>query len=146
DALEDRILLAISLTPVNRPVPATEGALIDDHVVFSFVNTGTPTSAASFIATINWGDGTPVTAGTVIERSNQSFDVLGSHTYAEEQSYPVHVTITDLQGNVLLPTSFQSSHVTLEQLVADVPTITADNHDSHLVNPWGIAFDAGGPL
>ena len=36
--------------------------------------------------------------------------------------------------------------MTLEPLVADDPAIIADNHDAHLVNPWGIAFDAGGPL
>jgi hypothetical protein len=51
---------------------------------------------ASFAtATINWGDGTPVSyvdvpAGTV----------SGSHTYAEEGVYPLTVVVTDLDGTV----------------------------------------------
>jgi len=144
ELLEERVLLA--LVPVSRPVPAIEGFLVDNQVVFSFANTGRPAPASSFVATINWGDGTPATAGTVVERSGGYFDVTGSHTYAEEKAYPIHVTIGDTAGDILLPTAFQASHVTLEPLVADVSTITADNHDAHLVNPWGIAFDAGGPL
>jgi hypothetical protein len=50
-----------------------------------------PASFAS--ATIDWGDGTPVTSGSISGDA-----IAGSHTYAEEGSFAVTVTVTDLDG------------------------------------------------
>jgi hypothetical protein len=53
-------------------------------------------TSADFTATINWGDGTPSTAGTVVAGAD-GFVVLGSHTFATaDPADPVTVTITDL--------------------------------------------------
>ena len=52
------------------------------------------------VATIDWGDGTPVTAGTVVQDAQlppgggTSFHVEGSHTYTEESATPYTVTVT----------------------------------------------------
>ena len=92
------------------------------------------------------GDGTPLTAGTVVANIAGGFEVTGTHTYAEEGSYPVNVQVVNLHDGDASPTPFQANHPTQETLVSDVSTITADNHDPHLVNPWGIAFDEGGTV
>jgi large repetitive protein len=140
--LEPRLLLA--LTPINRPVPAVEGTLFDNGIAFSFTDTVRNDTASDFEASISWGDGTPITAGTVVANGTGGFDVHGSHTYAEEGSYVVAVTVTDVLTGATVPSVSQASHVTMEPLVSDVSSITADNHDPNLINPWGIAFDAGG--
>ena len=46
-------------------------------------------------ATINWGDGTPATAGTLtINVASGLFDIHGSHTYAASGTYPIAITAT----------------------------------------------------
>jgi hypothetical protein len=44
-------------------------------------------------ATIDWGDGTPASPGT-ITGGNGSFSVAGTHTYAQAGSYTITVTVT----------------------------------------------------
>lgn len=48
-------------------------------------------------ATIDWGDGSPSSSGTVAPAltDNGSYTVSGSHTYTEEGKYTVKVTVTD---------------------------------------------------
>jgi hypothetical protein len=59
--------------------------------VFNDLNLGDTTS--SFTASIDWGDGSPPTAGTVTGGPGL-FTVSGSHAYADEGSPPVSVTLT----------------------------------------------------
>ena len=46
-----------------------------------------------YTATIDWGDGTPATAGTV-SLAGGTFSVSGNHTYGEEGVYPIKTAIT----------------------------------------------------
>jgi phosphodiesterase/alkaline phosphatase D-like protein len=46
-----------------------------------------------YSATIDWGDGSPVSGGTV-SLSGATFSVSGSHTYQEEGDFPITTTIT----------------------------------------------------
>ena len=62
------------------------------------------TRRATFTASINWGDGTPTTSGSV-SGSNGNFTVSGGHTYADEGSFPLSVTITDTSNNKTLALS-----------------------------------------
>jgi hypothetical protein len=48
-----------------------------------------------FAATIDWGDGSPVTAGT-IATDDQQFIVTANHTYSTGGSFTVTVTISDV--------------------------------------------------
>ena len=57
-------------------------------------------------ATINWGDGTPVEAGTVDESpfgppgstAGADGEVSGSHAYGDDGAYTVTVTVIDDNG------------------------------------------------
>ena len=55
--------------------------------------------AADFVATINWGDGTPASAGTVSPALGV-FVVSGTHTYAKAGSYTTTTSIVDPGGSI----------------------------------------------
>jgi hypothetical protein len=86
-----------NLTPGTATIAAgSEGlAPADPTATFTDANTGAP--ASDFTANITWGDGA-TTSGTVTG-SGGSFSVAGSHSYAEEGSYPVAINVTDAGGN-----------------------------------------------
>jgi hypothetical protein len=83
---------------------ATEGvALADSTTVAAFTDTNTSDTASSFMATIDWGDGT-TTSGTVAGSSG-AFTVTGGHTYADEGNFALGVTITETANSTTLPLS-----------------------------------------
>jgi hypothetical protein len=61
-------------------------ALAGSTTVLTFTDSNLSDLASGFTAIIDWGDGTPVTPGT-IAGSNGSFSVLGGHTYADEGDF-----------------------------------------------------------
>src|SRR5262249_22318163 len=81
------------ITATGKNVSATEGAAFTGAVA-SFSDPDTGATAGEYTATINWGDAT-TSAGTVSGPTGGPFSVNGTHTYAEEGSYSVTVTITD---------------------------------------------------
>jgi hypothetical protein len=84
-----------------RLTTATEGrALPSTTTVATFTDTNITDRASTFKATINWGDGTTTTG--VVSGSKGTFTVKGGHTYADEGSFPLSVTITDTANNTSL--------------------------------------------
>src|SRR5215470_1781463 len=74
-------------------VSAIEGtALPGDTDVASFTDGTLTDTAASFVATIDWGDGV-TTTGTVVGSSG-NFTVEGGHTYADDDFVLPVVTVT----------------------------------------------------
>ncbi|HLJ91770.1 MAG TPA: PKD domain-containing protein, partial [Gemmataceae bacterium] len=74
-----------------------------------FTDPGGPEPVSHYAATIDWGDGTPTTAG-VIAVSGGVFTVSGSHTYTQQPSLPVTVTIThELTSVVVVDTATVSA-------------------------------------
>ncbi len=73
---------------VNEPVSGPVAAFSDDDV---------DAAASTYTATIDWGDGSPPSTGTVAG-SGGNFTVTAPHTYTTVGSYPVKVTITDGLG------------------------------------------------
>ena len=64
------------------------------NTTFTDANPGDHT--ADFTATIDWGDGTAPTTGTVSYNSvTKVYTVAGSHIYAEEGTYTPTVTVKD---------------------------------------------------
>jgi parallel beta-helix repeat protein len=97
----DAALNAGQLTP---PAP-TEGISTGDVVLFHFSDANPGATAADYTAVVNWGDGSsdssvaanPVVS--VVANPNGGFDVVGSHTYAEEASgLTFAVTVQDVGG------------------------------------------------
>ena len=84
------------------PVSFTQGGAAGNVVVamFSEANGG---PASDFSATINWGDGAPPTAGTVVQDSvatataPATYSVLGSHVYTSS-ALTIKVSIVDHNG------------------------------------------------
>jgi hypothetical protein len=73
---------------------ATEGQSFSGTV--ATVTDGDPMDkAAEYSATINWGDGTSSTPGTVSGPDGGPYNVNGTHTYAEEGTFTVKVHVTD---------------------------------------------------
>jgi hypothetical protein len=69
-----------------------EGIALNNVAVANFTDSS-PQPVGNYSATIDWGDGSPVTTGTVAT-SGGGFVVNGSHTYADEGSYNVKVTVS----------------------------------------------------
>jgi hypothetical protein len=90
---------AVVATPV--PVSAVEGKPFTNTAIATFTDPGGPepnTSAHYKVASINWGDGTPLDmASGVISLAGSTFTVKGSHTYGEEGAYTI-TAIIDHEG------------------------------------------------
>jgi len=82
----------ITASPVN--FHAVAGSPFTGTVA-TFTDINAAATPASFTATINWGDATPVSAGTITV-NGQVFSVTGSHTYATFGSFQATVTISDV--------------------------------------------------
>jgi parallel beta-helix repeat protein len=57
-------------------------------------------TASLYKATIDWGDGSPVSPGVVVPNSGAGFDALGTHTYLAAGTFPVTVQVTDAPNRV----------------------------------------------
>jgi CSLREA domain-containing protein len=88
-----------ALTANGSSISAVEGEAFTDQVVATFTSSNVASTASNFTATIDWGDGTAFTSGTIVSKGGGSFTVTGGHTYAEEGSYNISVTIHDSPDN-----------------------------------------------
>jgi hypothetical protein len=89
--IADAPLTASGLDLVSPPVYSGPVATFHD------ANT-TTSSLADFAATIDWGDGTPATSGTVTG-SGGSYTVEGAHTYGTLGSFTIKVHVDDEGGS-----------------------------------------------
>ncbi|MGN6867322.1 MAG: choice-of-anchor Q domain-containing protein, partial [Solirubrobacteraceae bacterium] len=85
----------LSATPAS--VSAIAGESFSGPVA-TFSDGNPLASVADFSATINWGDGTPASSGTVAATAG-GFVVSGTHTYATSGSYPTTISIADTGGS-----------------------------------------------
>ena len=106
------------------PVPAFGKPVFYNQPVASFTDANSTAPLSDFTATIDWGDGTPLSAGTITQTGgigNSVFFVSGSHTYADAGvnggvgTYPVQVFIVDTGGSRLTVTNIAN--------VADRPIV-----------------------
>jgi uncharacterized protein (TIGR03118 family) len=133
-----------TLAGTGLPITLTQGVQVNSAALATFTDAGGAEPAADYTATVDWGDGTSATAGT-ITAAGGTFTVAGNHTYAAVGAHTIAITITDDGGATLnLTTSTGSGYLQLN-LVSDLPG-TALIQDPSLVNPWGLAFSAAGPF
>ncbi|MCY2987413.1 MAG: PKD domain-containing protein [Planctomycetota bacterium] len=138
EPLENRLLLAIVATGV--PVNAVERLPMDGVLVATFTDSNGADALTAYAATIDWGDGSAASAGT-IGSSDQTFTVSGSHAYAEESSsehpgstpYRITVTITHGDGEVETGASW-SNRAELPTMFEQPAAVTATDGRIYVVN------------
>lgn len=88
-------------------VSGFERSSINNATVATFTHGNGLEPASGFTATIDWGDGT-TSAGSVSETST-TYTVVGSHTFFDEHTYPVSVTVNDDTASATIATSAKIS-------------------------------------
>lgn len=107
------------ITATGTALASTEGQPVASAVA-TFSGPDPNALASDYAASINWGDGSPPSAGTVTAGGTTgSFMVAGSHTYAEEGSGTVTVTITSTLTSATVATA------TAATTIADAPLTAA---------------------
>ncbi len=75
-----------SLSPgSSTAVTGTAGTLVSGAPLVTFTDGASPLPAKEYAASIDWGDGTPLSGGT-ISVSGTTFTVAGSHNFAQPSS------------------------------------------------------------
>lgn len=94
-------------------VVAQEGLAFSNVPVATFTDTNPLGTVSDFVATIDWGDGTALDTSVITQVGGNAtgviFRVLGSHTYAEEGTYPISVVITDVGGSTATASAANSN-------------------------------------
>ena len=90
-------ITAPPLTAGTLTIGAGVEGVTASPLTFGFTDGNPLATAADFTATITWGDST-TSAGTVTAAGG-GFTATDSHTYADEGSYPVSVTVTNTGGS-----------------------------------------------
>jgi hypothetical protein len=100
-----RDLAPVSILVVVTPLPnAVEGSPLTDIQVAQFKDLAGNQPASSYIATINWGDGTPSTTGVVNDLGTGFYEVRSSHTYTDEGSFLATIKIASGSGTTVTAT------------------------------------------
>ena len=114
----------VPITATGTTISATEGASFTGTVA-SFTDPDTSATASEYAATIDWGDASLPTAGTISGPLGGPFSVSGTHTYTEEGTYTITVTIADVDTPSNTATAISTA------IVADAPlTATCMNQVS----------------
>ena len=102
ERLERRVVLDAGLSPgTATAVAATAGTLVTGAPLVTFTDGAAPLPANDYSATIDWGDGTPLSGGT-ISVSGTTFTVAGSHNFAQPstgQPGGVYTLTVEIVGN-----------------------------------------------
>ena len=69
------------------------GVVVNNQLVATFTDTAPPEPVANYSASINWGDGTAASAGT-ITFANGTFSVNGTHTYATPGNFDISIAVS----------------------------------------------------
>ena len=116
------VVLYGQMTATGAPITATEGASFSGAVA-TFTEPDASAPASQYSAMIDWGDSS-TSAGTVSGPTGGPFTVNGTHTYTEEGSYPVKVTITDNVNSSNTTTATTTAAVADAALAASCATPT----------------------
>lgn len=124
----------ITVTAVPEAFTATEGTPVVDIPVARFFDPGPPEPVTDFVATIDWGDGTPPTLGRIIVSNIipvgpgaviTEYTVLGTHAYQADGTYTGQVLIHEQTDPLVAGGDAQTSFVaTVAPLAITCDTIT----------------------
>jgi hypothetical protein len=115
---------SFGIVVANTDITCLEQSPITNVLVASFTDVE-PSPPSTFNITIDWGDGT-TSAGTATQpnpsSAPNSWNVTGTHTYADEGSYSVIVTVTDVAFSVTASNSSPTA-------------VTVNDSDQYLLSP-----------
>jgi hypothetical protein len=124
---------------VYPPITATAGSVNGvegapaNGTAATFTDPDPAATAGEYTAVIDWGDGAPsnpdTTTGTISGPVGGPFTVTGTHTYADEGTYPMTVTINDTDN------AFNSATVTATASVGDAALAASGNPSLLSSNP-----------
>lgn len=127
EPLESRQLLSVSAAavkliptlPHHATIQETEGASFSSATVATF----TADSSGTYTASINWGDKSAASTGTVVSTASGSYSVEGSHDYTKYGTYTITVKITNQSDKT--STVFSTAKVADAPLTATPIAISA---------------------
>jgi uncharacterized protein (TIGR03118 family) len=134
----------LDMSPVSVDIPSGGG--VKDLLVATFTDEGGAEPLGSYAATIDWGDGTSTSAGT-ISQSGTIFQISGSHNYAVSGNYTLQVEVSD-EGGSTASVSVQTTdppsanQLYVQAVYEDVLVRPADTVG---LNYWVSQLDAGQP-
>src|SRR5580693_2458507 len=137
---------ATTITAFPVDFTATETVAFSGAVA-TFEDDNPAATPADFTATIDWGDGSSPTAGT-IGSSSAAFVVSGQHTYADEGSFTVTVTISDVSPGTGTATATDTATVSEADSLSGTPvtfTATAGTSFTGTVANFTDSFTANAP-
>ncbi len=112
---------AVAVTPKN--FAGVEGTALSNQPLATFTYTKTAATAASFKATVNWGDGTATQNATVVSNGNGNYTVTGTHTYLLFGVYKGIITVVGPAG--VTDTGIDTITITDAPLIGYGTTINA---------------------
>jgi len=98
--IEQIALNVAAAPPVGVPVTLTtmEAQPFVQQTVARFTDAA-PSGTVSYLASIDWGDGSPASGGVVVPAGvTGGYEILGNHRYAAAATYPLTVTLTRRGG------------------------------------------------
>jgi hypothetical protein len=87
----------VAVAAVGQSIGATEGTSAGQFTVATFTDPGGPEALTDYSAVVNWGDNSSSSGANVsivLGNDGQTFSVLSSHTYAEEGTKSITITIS----------------------------------------------------
>jgi hypothetical protein len=128
----------------NTAIAPTEGATFTTSLaVFKAADPAAATG--DFTVTVDWGDGTAATAGTVTAVGGGRFEVAGTHAYAAPKAYEVRVSVADPGGDTLIAKTTTKPVTDAATTPLEVPPL-ATSVDTPLAGVRVATFTDANPL
>src|SRR5204863_116803 len=106
--------------------------------VATFTDSNTANVGADFTATINWGDGTPASAGVITDNAG-AITVSGAHTYAGAGQGTVSVTLSDDTPGTATATATSTANVNAPPVITRSTPIQVQQNQASPVSGVSIA-------
>jgi large repetitive protein len=125
-------------------VSGVEGSLTPNQTIATFTDPGGTAPLTEYAATIDWGDGTSPTSGTIsFDSGSQVFSVQAQHVFGEEGTFPIKITLAHDQATAV--TVAGVARVSDPAVVAvGSATISALEYRAFASQPVALFTDPGG--
>ncbi|HVX12138.1 MAG TPA: NF038129 family PEP-CTERM protein [Pirellulales bacterium] len=134
---------SLVLTPM--PVQATIGQSFSG-VVATFTAPHADDPASDYVASINWGDGSPIDVAAAINQTGNPaapYQVLGTHTYKTTGDYQVVVAVVDSPDHLQATTGVDASSITGSQSEATVAVNPTKPSNLFVASTYGLGGSGG---